>query len=107
MEQYILNRLPGFPLPHIFKEKYKKVENIEEIDENWINKDVIILIKYLRLISGNIHKDFLYIGKIIEKDQEINQSFFIIYDTRIKRNISLRKTRFINNLDLYILHNLK
>lgn len=102
MSEYILNRLPGFPLPHIFKEKYKKVENIEEMDEKWINKEVIILIKYIKLICGNIHNDFIYIGKIIENDEGINECFFTIYDTRIKRNICLRKRRFINNLDLYI-----
>ena len=98
-DEYIIHRLPGFPLPHIFKYHYIKIKNIEEIDETWINKEVIILILYKKLITGNIHKDFIYIGKIINTTDE---KFIYINDTRINKIIHLRKTRFMNDFELYI-----
>ena len=98
-DESIIHRLPGFPLPHIFKYHYIKIKNIGEIDETYINKDVIILVLYKKLIAGNIHRDFMYIGKIINTTDE---TYIYIKDTRINKMIHVRKTRFINDFELYI-----
>ena len=103
----ILKRLPGFPSPHNFKINYKKICDIYEIDENFIGKKVIVLAKYKKLLFGNFHKDFLYIGELtyplIKKD-DYNTHIWI-KEIRINKYFCLTKKRFSYknpSIELYI-----
>ena len=103
----ILKRLPGFPAPHIFKMNYKQINNIDEVDESFIGKKIIVLIRYNKLLFGNFHKDFLYIGELtyplIKKD-DYNTHIWI-KETRLNKYICLSKKRFSEktpNIELYI-----
>jgi len=92
----ILKRLPGFPAPHNFKMDYKQINNIYEVDENFIGKKIIVLLRYNKLLFGNFHKDFLYIGELmyplIKKDD--CSTHIWIKETRVNKYICLKKKRF-------------
>ena len=88
-DDIILKHMRGFPAPHIFRNKYKKINNIDEIDDKFIDKNVIVLIKYRKIMFGNFHEDFLYIGiitppNIKEKDYD---KFIWLKDTRILKTV--------------------
>ena len=106
-DDYLLNRLPGFPKPSLFKEKYKLIENIHEIDETYIGKEVIILYKYTKKIVGMNYKEFLYKGYLmnpLEKDLDY-KNYVWIKDDRIDKHIMLSKSRFYKknyDLEMYI-----
>jgi len=102
----ILKGLPGFPAPHNFKINYKEVNNIHEVDESFIGEKIIVLFKYTKLLFGNFHKEFLYIGELA--DPLIKENGYIthiwIKETRVNKYICLKKNRFSNKnptLELY------
>lgn len=98
MEESILKRMPGFPCPHTFKNSYKKIE-IETVNESFLGKEVIVIMKYPKLLYGNMHSDFLFIG-ILEGSNPIDK--LCIADTRVSKNIVISKKRFHGILELYI-----
>ena len=64
MNNIILKGLPGFPGPPNFNLNYNQINNIHEINDSFIGKNIIVLLKYNKLLFGNFHKDFLYIGEL-------------------------------------------
>ena len=106
MDDIILKRMPGFPAPNIFRNTYKKI-NMDEIDDSFIGKNIIVIAKYKKQLYGNFHEDFLYIGVIIIPLIKVidYEKYIYIKDTRISKNICLRKSRFSNknsSIELYI-----
>jgi hypothetical protein len=106
MDDIILKRMPGFPTPNIFRNKYKKI-NIDEIDDIFIGKNVIIIAKYKKQLYGNFHEEFLYIGVIINPLINVidYEKYIYIKDIRLSKNISLRKSRLSNknpSIELYV-----
>lgn len=103
----ILKGLPGFPAPHNFKINYNRINNIDEIDDSFIGKKIIVLLKYNKLLFGNFHKDFLYIGGLtypLIKENDYNTHIWI-KETRVNKYICLKKNRFTDknsSLELYI-----
>lgn len=92
----ILKGLPGFPAPHNFNLNYEKNNNIDEVDESFIGKNIIVLFKYNKLLFGNFHKDFLYIGELtypLIKENDYNTHIWI-KEIRVNKYICLKKKRF-------------
>ena len=92
----ILKRLPGFPAPHNFKINYKQINNIDEVDDSFIDKKIIVLHRYNKLLFGNFYKDFLYIGELtypLIKENDYMTHIWI-KETRINKYICLKKKRF-------------
>jgi hypothetical protein len=58
----IMNSGCGRPSLCKLKNNYTKFENVQDIDESFIGKEVIILYKYPQLLFGNYHQDILYYG---------------------------------------------
>lgn len=109
MDDIILKRMSGFPAPNIFRNTYKKIniDEIDEIDDSFIGKNVIVIAKYKKQLYGNFHEDFLYIGVITNPIIKVidYEKYIYIKDTRISKNICLRKTRLSNknpSIELYI-----
>ena len=103
----ILKGLPGFPAPHNFNFNYEKNTNIHEIDDSFIGKKIIVLLKYNKLLFGNFHKDFLYIGELTYSLIKENSYMTHIWikETRVNKYICLNKKRFADkkpSLELYI-----
>jgi len=102
----ILKNMKGFPAPNIFRNTYKKI-NIDDVDDSFIGKNVIVLAKYKERMFGNFHEDFLYIGVLTYPlIRENNYDKYIwIKETRVSKYIYLRKSRFSDknpSIELYI-----
>jgi hypothetical protein len=106
-EEYVLTRMPGFPIPSIFKEKYKFINNIDEVDETYNGKQVIILYKYSKKIVGMNYKDFIYKGYLVYSQikEDDYKNYIWINDNRLIKTIQLSKNRFSKknyDLEMYI-----
>ena len=107
MDNIILKGLPGFPGPPNFNLNYSQINNIHEINDSFIGKNIIVLLKYNKLLFGNFHKDFLYIGELtypLIKENDYNTHIWI-KEIRVNKCICLKKNRFTDknsSLELYI-----
>lgn len=86
----------GYGRPSLTKlrNNYKKFENVQDIDESFIGKEVIILYKYPKLLYGNYHQDILYYGVFSEGSLQKYKTHFFIKDYKQPKPGILSKKRF-------------
>ena len=95
MDQDILmNSGYGRPSLSKLKNNYTKFENIQDIDESFIGKEVIILYKYPKLLFGNYHQDILYYGVFVKGYDNSYDTHIWIKDYKISKPGMLSKKRF-------------
>ena len=102
----IMNSGCGRPSLAKLKSKYEKFENVQDIDESFIGKEVIVIYKYPKLLFGNYHQDILYHGVFSEGPVHTYETHIWIKDYKIIKPGLLSKKRFIcknSNLSIFLL----
>ena len=100
----ILNSSYGRPSLTNIKNNYKKMDNVEDIDESFIGKEVIVLYKYPQLLYGNYHQDILYYGIFSKSPKNDYENHIWIKDyKRIEAGLISKKRFYGENALLKLL----
>jgi hypothetical protein len=103
----ILNSSCGRPSLTNIKNNYKKVDNVQDINESFIGKEVIVLYKYPKLLFGNYHQDILYYGIFTKSPKNNYETHIWIKDYKRTEPGLISKKRFYGENPLLTLFILK
>jgi hypothetical protein len=107
MEDIIMNSGHGVPSLYKLKNNYKKIDNISDVEDSILGKEVVVIYKYNNKLFGNWHQDVLYQGILSNKpgNSSLHHDKYIwLKDDKQNKLRFIRKTRFSANLELFILN---
>ena len=102
----IMNTGYGRPSLTKLKNNYIMVNSIQDIDESFIGKEVIVIYKYPKLLFGNYHQDILHYGVFTESPVQTYNTHIWIKNYKNQKTGRISKKRFIcenSKLSMFIL----
>ena len=90
----IMNSGYGRPSLSKLKNNYIMVDSIQDVDESFIGKEVIVIYKYPELLFGNYHQDILHYGIFSESPVQNYNTHIWIKNYKNDKTVCISKKRF-------------